>query len=345
MDETGYNIAVVGATGAVGSQMVSILAECRLPVKELRVFASPQSSGNKIHFNDSRVPLRPLSPGCFEHIDIALFSAGAGVTKKWASEAVGAGALVIDNTSQYRMDRDVPLVVPEVNPHELDRRPVKGIVANPNCSTIQMVVVLKPIYDLFGLKRVVVATYQAVSGAGRSAMDELSNQVVSLYNNRPVEVLRFPRQIAFNCIPKIGDVLENGCTTEEMKMVLETRKIMGLPGLRISAATVRVPVFHSHSEAVWLETDRPVDPNEAMEALRTFPGIQVLDEPDKDIYPTALDAAGNDMVMVGRIRRDTSVENGLSLWIVADNLRKGAALNAVQIAELMHDHGALKAKP
>jgi aspartate-semialdehyde dehydrogenase len=276
-----------------------------------------------------------LNEDSFDGIDVALFSAGGSVSDKFAPIAVGAGAVVVDNTARFRMEPDVPLVVPEVNSDDIAGYTRRGIIANPNCSTIQMVVALKPIHDAAGIKRVVVSTYQSVSGAGRRAMDELSQQVLALYNGKELEFEKFPYQIAFNCIPHIDVFTENGYTKEELKMINEARKILGEPSLRITATTVRVPVFCSHSESVNVETERKLTVKDARAILREAPGIVVLDEPENNIYPMPIDATGKDATYVGRIRQDESVPNGLNLWVVADNLRKGAALNAVQIAEIL----------
>ena len=337
MASSGLTVAVVGATGAVGTEMLSILEDREFPVAALRVFASNRSAGKEVRFAGKAVTVEPLAPGCFDGIDIALFSAGGLVSAEWAPQAGASGAVVIDNTSHFRMDQDIPLVVPEVNPQVLDSLPARRIIANPNCSTIQMVVALKPLHDAATLKRVVVATYQAVSGAGRSAMEELSRQVIDLYNNRGVDVVRFPHQIAFNCIPRIDVMMDDGSTREEWKMSAESSKILGAPELRLTALAVRVPVFAGHSEAVWIETEQKLTADAARELLEKYPGVELIDEPAADRYPMALTAAGTDLVYVGRIREDPTVDNGLVLWIVSDNLRKGAALNAVQIAELVRD--------
>jgi len=276
-----------------------------------------------------------LNEGSFDGIDIGLFSAGGSVSAKFAPLAVNAGAVVVDNTSVFRMEPDIPLVVPEVNAKEIAGYKNRGIIANPNCSTIQMVVALKPIHDAARIKRLVVSTYQSVSGAGRKAMDELSQQVAALFNGKEIEKNKFPHQIAFNCIPHIDVFLENGYTKEEIKMIEETRKILGEPNLPVTATTVRVPVFCSHSESVNVETVVKLSAAETKRILRDAPGIILADAPEENIYPMAIDATGKDATYVGRVREDNSVANGLNLWIVADNLRKGAALNAVQIAEIL----------
>jgi aspartate-semialdehyde dehydrogenase len=276
-----------------------------------------------------------LKADSFNGIDIGLFSAGGSVSTEFAPMAVAAGAVVVDNTSVFRMEPDIPLVVPEVNAKEIANYKIRGIVANPNCSTIQMVVALKPIHDAARIKRVVVSTYQSVSGAGRKAMEELSQQVAALFNGKEIEKVKFPHQIAFNCIPHIDLFMDGGYTKEEWKMIEETRKILGEPNLPITATTVRVPVFCSHSEAVNVETYVKLSANEARRILREAPGVIVADEPENNVYPMAIDAAGKDATFVGRIREDKSIANGLNLWVVSDNLRKGAALNAVQIAEIL----------
>jgi len=326
-----YVVAVVGATGAVGEEMVLILEQRDFPVKELRVFASERSLGKKIEFRNNEIQIETLNDDSFKGIDIALFSAGAERSKIWAPVAVKSGCVVIDNSSQWRMDPDVPLVVPEVNPHDLKWH--KGIIANPNCSTIQMVVALKPIHDVAKIKRIVVTTFQSVSGTGKKAMDELLQQTTDLLNFREIRCNVYPHQIAFNVLPHIDKFLDNGYTKEEMKMVNETRKIMGDPSIRVTATTVRVPVFRCHSESVNIETEKKLSANEVRAILAGAPGVIVFDAPEKNVYPLPVDVAGKDEVYVGRIREDESIPNGINMWIVADNLRKGAALNAVQIAE------------
>jgi aspartate-semialdehyde dehydrogenase len=326
-----YIVAVVGATGAVGNEMITTLEERDFPVKSLRLFASERSEGKILKFRNREVPVETLEENSFEGIDIALFSAGAERSKIWAPVAVRSGCVVIDNSSQWRMDPEVPLVVPEVNPDDLKWH--KGIIANPNCSTIQMVVVLKPIHDVAKIKRVVVTTFQSVSGTGQKAVDELLQQTTDLLNFREVTCNVYPYQIAFNVLPHIDKFLENDYTKEEMKMVNETRKILGDDSIRITATTVRVPVFRGHSESVNIETEKKLTANEVRAILSNAPGIVVFDAPHKNIYPLPVDVAGKDEAYVGRIREDESIEKGINLWIVADNLRKGAALNAVQIAE------------
>ena len=326
-----YNVAVVGATGAVGNEMIATLEERDFPVERLRLFASERSEGKNLKFRDADIPVETLNEDSFRGIDIALFSAGGERSRIWAPVAAKSGCVVIDNSSQWRMDPEVPLVVPEVNPHDLKWH--KGIIANPNCSTIQMVVVLKPIYDAAGIRRVVVTTFQSVSGTGKKAMDELMQQTVAILNFKPVEKNVYPHQIAFNCIPHIDSFLENDYTKEEMKMVNETRKILGDDSIGITATTVRVPVFRCHSESLNIETGKKITPNEVRAVLSSAPGLVVYDAPEKNIYPLATDVADRDETYVGRIREDESTENAINMWIVADNLRKGAALNAVQIAE------------
>jgi aspartate-semialdehyde dehydrogenase len=330
-----YNVAIVGATGAVGEQLREVLEERQFPVGKLRLLASERSAGQFLPFQSKQVRVDILKEDSFDGIDIGLFSAGGKVSAKFAPLAVAAGAVVVDNTSHFRMEPDVPLVVPEVNAKEISRYKSRGIVANPNCSTIQMVVALKPLHDAASIKRVVVSTYQSVSGAGRMAMEELSQQVAALFNGREIKKEKFPHQIAFNCIPHIDVFLEDGYTKEEWKMIHETRKILGEPELLVTATSVRVPVFCSHSESVNVETEKKLTAAQAKAILRDSPGVLLADVPEENIYPLAIDAVGKDATYVGRVREDHSVPNGLNLWIVADNLRKGAALNAVQIAELL----------
>ncbi len=330
-----YNVAIAGATGVVGKEFLKILEERKFPVGEIRLLASERSAGAKLEFKGKEELVRLLDEETFDGVDIGLFSPGASVSAKHAPRAGAAGCIVIDNTSQFRMDPDVPLVVPEVNPEAIAGYEAKNIIANPNCSTIQMVVALKPIHDKYRIKRIVVSTYQSVSGAGKEAMEELSEQVKSLFNMRTPEVKALPHQIAFNCLPQIDSFLENGYTKEEMKMVNETRKIFGDDSIRVTATTVRVPVFICHSESVNIETEKPITPQEVKKLLSKAPGVTVADDPKKGIYPMPIDAAGLDDVFVGRIRKDESVENGINMWVVSDNLRKGAALNAVQIAEVL----------
>jgi aspartate-semialdehyde dehydrogenase len=333
MGKETYNVAVVGATGAVGEEMRKVLAERQFPVDTLRLLASERSAGQRLDFRGRQIPVEVLDEDSFEDIDIALFSAGGSVSARYAQAAVDAGAVVIDNTSHFRMDEDVPLVVPEVNADRIAEH--RGIIANPNCSTIQMVVALKPLYDAAGITRIVVSTYQSVSGAGRRAMEELGRQTAALFNDRDVECEQFPHQIAFNCIPHIDKFLPDGYTKEEWKMIQETRKILDDPEIRITVTAVRVPVFCSHSESINVETRNKLTAADVRAILREAPGVQLQDDFQKDEYPLATEAVGMDATCVGRIREDDSVENGINLWVVADNLRKGAALNAVQIAEIL----------
>jgi aspartate-semialdehyde dehydrogenase len=326
-----YTVAVVGATGAVGTVMIDILAERKFPVGELRPLASARSAGDRVSFRDRDLVLRELTKDSFEGVDIALFSAGADISREYAPIAAKAGAVVIDNSAAWRMGKDVPLVVPEVNRADIAKH--KGIIANPNCSTIQLVVTLKPLHDAARIKRVVVTTLQSVSGTGKEAMDELLEETQALLSFKEPEPKVYPHQIAFNCLPHIDDFLPSGYTKEEMKLLDETRKIMGDDSIRVTATTVRVPVYVGHAESVNIETEKKLSANEARAILCEAPGILLYDDPAHKIYPTPLDAAGKDEVYVGRIREDESVPNGLNLWIVADNLRKGAALNAIQIAE------------
>jgi len=330
-----YNVAVVGATGAVGEQMREILEERLFPVDELRLLASERSAGQYLEFRGQQICVEVLREDSFKGIDLALFSAGRKVSEKFAPLAVTAGSAVVDNSPQFRMEPDVPLLVPEVNPQEIIHYKKRGIIANPNCSTIQMVVALKPIHDAARIRRVVVSSYQSVSGAGRMAMEELGQQVSALFNGRDIETNKFPHQIAFNCIPHIDAFLDSGYTKEEMKMVNETRKILNEPTLPITATAVRVPVFCGHSESVNVETEKKLTVQDVRAILREAPGVLLCDEPQKNIYPMPVDAVGKDAALVGRIREDDSVPNGINLWIVADNLRKGAALNAVEIAEML----------
>ena len=330
-----YKVAVVGATGNVGREMLGILAERKFPVSEVIAVASARTAGNEVSFGEDDVlKVQDLEKYDFKGVDIALFSPGAKVSAVHAPRAAKAGAVVIDNTSYFRMDKDVPLVVPEVNPQAIAQHTKKGIIANPNCSTIQMVVALKPLHELAKIKRVVVATYQSVSGAGRAAMDELFTQTRGIYVNEAPNPELFTKQIAFNVIPHIDIFMDDGSTKEEWKMVVETKKILD-PDIAVSATCVRVPVFIGHAEAVNIECERPIDEDAAREALQNAEGIVVVDHRANEGYVTPEEAAGEDPVYVSRIRKDPSVPNGLNLWVVADNLRKGAALNAVQIAEVL----------
>lgn len=336
----GYRVAVVGATGAVGREILKTLAERDFPASEVAAVASGRSAGQEVSFGERRVlKVQNLDTFDFKGWDIGLFSPGASVSAVHAPRAAAAGCVVIDNTSQFRMEHDVPLVVPEVNPQALGRVR-RGIIANPNCSTIQMVVALKPLHDRYRVKRVVVATYQSVSGAGKDGMDELWGQTKATFVNDPIKPEQFTKPIAFNCIPHIDKFMEDGSTKEEWKMAVETRKILD-PDIAVHATCVRVPVFIGHAEAVNVEFEQPVTPSEARAILRDAPGVQVLDTRDDGGYVTQLDCVGEDAVYVSRLRRDPTVANGLSFWCVSDNLRKGAALNAVQIAEALVAQGKL----
>ena len=335
MAEKKFNVAVAGATGAVGNQMITCLEEMNFPVKSLCLLASARSVGRKLRFKGDLVEVQELKENSFKGIDIALFSAGGSPSERFAPAAAKDGCVVIDNSSAWRMDPQVPLVVPEVNPHAVAQYSQKGIIANPNCSTIQMVVALNPIHRKYGIRRIVVSTYQSVSGTGKKAIDELFNQTRSMINFLEVERSVYPHRIAFNCLPHIDKFLDNGYTKEEMKMVNETRKIMEDPAIGVTATTVRVPVFFAHSESVNVETRLPCPPDEVRTLLASAPGVKLVDDPDRNLYPLATDAAGQDLTLVGRIRRDESVPNGINLWIVADNIRKGAATNAVQIAQVL----------
>jgi aspartate-semialdehyde dehydrogenase len=330
-----FKIAVVGATGAVGETMLAILAERDFPASEVIALASERSAGSKVEFGNHKLTIRDLATFDPAGVDFALFSAGGDISREYAPKFAAAGAIVIDNSSAFRMDKDVPLVVSEVNPEALDSIP-RGIVANPNCSTMQMVVALKPIFDAVGITRINVATYQSTSGAGRSGPEELGRQTAALLRFEDPKPTRFPVQIAYNLIPQIDAFTDNGYTKEEMKLVFETRKILGDDSLQVNPTAVRVPVFFGHSEAVHLETRDKISAAEARALLAKAPGIEVVDDPAAGEWPTPVThASGTDPVYVGRIREDISHPRGLSLWIVADNIRKGAALNAVQIAELL----------
>ncbi len=326
-------VAVCGATGAVGREMLKVLETRNFPYSEIIPMASARSAGKKVPFKDEELTVVELTEDSFEGVDLALFSAGGSTSEKFAPIAAKAGCVVVDNSSAWRMNDDCPLVVPEVNPHDLDWH--KGIIANPNCSTIQMMVALKPIHDEARIKRVVVSTYQAVSGTGQKAIEELENQVRRLMNGQPIVPEVYPHQIAFNCLPQIDVFMENGYTKEEMKMVNETVKIMGDPSIKVTATCVRVPVFYGHSESVNIETEQKLTADDARALLAKAPGIVIEDYPEKKAYPMPVNAAGEDPTYVGRIREDDTIENGLNMWIVSDNIRKGAALNTVQIAETL----------
>ncbi|MFY9705804.1 MAG: aspartate-semialdehyde dehydrogenase [Desulfobacterales bacterium] len=329
------NVAVAGATGAVGNQMIRCLEERNFPVGSIKLLASKRSVGRELRFRGDLFPVKELTDESFADVDVALFSAGGDTSLKFAPLAAEAGCVVVDNSSAWRMDPEVPLVVPEVNPHAIAGYKVKGIIANPNCSTIQMVVALNPIHRAFGIKRIVVSTYQAVSGTGKKAVDELFDQTRAMINFLGYEKKIYPHRIAFNCLPHIDRFLDNGYTKEEMKMVNETRKILEDDRIGVTATTVRVPVFFGHSEAVNVETREKITVDAVRKILEKSPGVEVVDEPAKNRYPLATDAAGQDLTLVGRIRQDESIPNGINLWIVADNIRKGAATNAVQIAEIL----------
>lgn len=335
-------VAVVGATGAVGRTMLKVLEDRDFPATEIVAMASSRSAGSKVPFKDGELTVRELTPQSFKGVDLALFSAGGDRSLEFAPHAVAAGCVVVDNSSAWRMDKRCPLVVPEVNPAALNRH--NGIIANPNCSTIQMVVAMKPLHDAATITRVVVSTYQAVSGTGQKAIDELDNQVRRMFNMQEPEVKVYPHQIAFNCLPQIDVFMPNGYTKEEMKMTDETVKIMGDPGIKVTATCVRVPVFYGHSESLNIETKKKLSANQARAILAAAPGIQVADNPDMKLYPMPINAAGEYETFVGRIREDESIENGLNMWVVADNVLKGAALNAVQIAEILLDKGLIKVK-
>lgn len=324
---------MVGATGAVGREMISILEERGFPVADLVPLASERTEGEKIEFNNKNWTVKKLDRDSFKGVDIALFSAGSERSLKYAPAAVAAGAVVIDNSSAFRMETKAPLVVPEINAHALGNH--AGIIASPNSSTIGLLMALKPLHDAASVKRVVVTTFQSVSGAGKDAIDELAGQTVALLNFKDIEKKVYPHQIAFNCLPHIDEFLENGYTKEEMNMKNETRKVMEDDAIQMTATTVRVPVFRCNAESVNIETEKTLSANEARALLSKMPGVVVYDDPSRNIYPLQLDVTGKDEIYVGRVREDESVKNGLNLWIVIDNIRKGAALNAIQIAELL----------
>ncbi|MDX2426687.1 MAG: aspartate-semialdehyde dehydrogenase [Cycloclasticus sp.] len=331
-----YDIAVVGATGAVGETMLSILEERKFPGGNIYPLASSRSAGGNIQFNGKNIKIGNLADFDFSKTQIALFSAGGDVSAEYAPKAAAAGCIVIDNTSHFRYDDDIPLVIPEVNPEAIAQHTKRGIIANPNCSTIQMLVALKPIYDAVGIDRINVSTYQAVSGTGKSAIEELAGQTAKLLNGKKADCKVYPKQIAFNVLPQIDVFMENGYTKEEMKMVWETKKIFNDESITVNPTAVRVPVFYAHSEALHIETKEKISVEKVRELLSNFDGITLLDERVDGGYPTAVtESAGNDDVFVGRVREDISHPRGLDLWVVADNVRKGAALNSVQIAELL----------
>jgi len=337
MTEKKFNVAVAGATGAVGNQMITCLEESNFPLKSIKLLASSRSAGRKLRFMGDLIEVEELKEDSFKGIDIALFSAGGSISEEFAPFAAKDGCVVVDNSNAWRMDPEVPLVIPEVNPHAVAEYTNKGIIANPNCSTIQMVVPLAPIYKKCGIKRIVVSTYQAVSGTGKKAIDELFDQTKDMLNFVDCKINVYPHRIAFNCLPHIDVFMDNGYTKEEMKMVNETRKILEDDSIGVTATTVRVPVFFSHSESVNIETKEHISADEVRSILAEAPGVKVVDDVEKNIYPLAIDAAGQDLTFVGRIREDESIPNGINMWIVADNIRKGAATNTVQIAEILAD--------
>ena len=329
------NIAVAGATGAVGNQMITCLEEMDFPVKSIKLLASRRSVGRELRFKGDLMPVEELKEDSFKGVDIALFSAGGGISTRFAPLAAADGCVVVDNSSAWRMDPDVPLVVPEVNPAAIAGYKKKGIIANPNCSTIQMLVAIHPIHQKYKIKRIVVSTYQAVSGTGKKAIDELFDQTRAMINFIDYKQEVYPHRIAFNCLPHIDVFQDNGYTKEEMKMVNETRKILEDDRIGVTATTVRVPVFYGHSESINIETEAPISAKAVKTLLGASPGVKVLDDPENNVYPLATDAAGQDLTLVGRIRNDESIPNGINMWVVADNIRKGAATNTVQIAQVL----------
>ena len=335
----GYNVAVVGATGAVGEEMLKILQQRNFPLKNLRVLASERSKGKLLKFKEEKLKVERLSSASLKGIEIALFSAGASISREFSPKMVKMGAVVVDNSSAFRMEKDVPLIVPEVNPWALKNH--QGIIANPNCSTIQLVVAINPIHLRVKIKRMIISTFQSVSGTGREAILELKKQSESYLSGGSTTSKVYPHQIAFNLLPHIGQFLPSGYTEEEMKLVNETRKIMEDPSIAITATCVRVPVFISHSEVVTIETKEKISVEKVREILSSSPGVIVKDKPQENSYPLPIEAAGKDEVFVGRIREDESITNGINLWVVADNLRKGAALNTIQIAELLIQEGLI----
>ena len=333
-------VAVCGATGAVGQEMLKVLEQRDFPHSEIIPMASSRSAGKKVSFKGQALTVVEMTEDSFKGVDLALFSAGGSTSEKFAPIAAESGCVVVDNSSAWRMNDECPLVVPEVNPHDLDWH--KGIIANPNCSTIQMMVALKPIHDKARIKRVVVSTYQAVSGTGQKAIEELENQVRRLMSGQPVVADVYPHQIAFNCLPQIDVFMDNGYTKEEIKMVNETVKIMGDPSIKVTATCVRVPVFYGHSESVNIETEEKLTGDDVRALLARSPGITIEDYPAKNGYPMPVNAAGHDDTFVGRIREDETIENGINMWIVSDNIRKGAALNTIQIAESLLERDLLR---
>lgn len=336
-----YKVGVLGASGAVGREVLNCLEERGFPYSEVKALASARSAGSKLEFAGGEITVEEVTPDSFKGLDLAIFSAGATASREYAPIAAKSGCPVVDNSSCWRMDERVPLVVPEVNARVLSQH--RGIIANPNCSTIQMMVALKPIYDAVGIRRIIVSTYQAVSGTGQKAIEELAEQTRQIFNCQDITRSVYPHRIAFNCLPQIDVFTDNGYTKEEMKMVNETKKIFGDDNIKVSATCVRVPVFYGHSEAIWIETARHIEAGAARELMSRAPGILVVDDPANSAYPMPVDAAGRDEVFVGRIRADLTCDNGLTMWVVADNLRKGAATNAVEIAEqLIRDPELLK---
>jgi len=336
-----YNVAIVGATGAVGNELMKVLAERDFPINELKLLASARSEGKVLQYRGEDIVVHETTPDQFDNVDIVLF-AGGSISKELAPEAVKRGAVCIDNSSTFRYDPEVPLVVPEVNPEDVEWH--KGIIANPNCSTIQMVVALKPLHDAYGLKRVVVSTYQACSGAGKEGMDELEQQTKDLLAGNDLTISKFAHQIAFNLIPHIDVFQDNDYTKEEMKMTWETQKMLHSEDIKVSATAVRVPIMRSHSEAVSIECEKPIDAAEAREILRNAPGIIIQDDIANNVYPMPFMSSDTDEVYVGRIRKDISCDNGLCMFVVADQIRKGAATNAVQIAQLLVEKGLVKGR-
>ncbi len=335
MVEKKLNVIVAGATGAVGAQMLTCLEEQDFPVNNLKLLASSRSAGKKIKFKNETFVVEEMTEDSFKGYDLALFSAGGSTSKKFAPASAEAGCVVVDNSSAWRMDTEIPLVVPEVNPDAVAGYKNKGIIANPNCSTIQMVVALNPIHKKFGIKRLVISTYQAVSGSGVKAVNELKEQTKAVMEGKPPVAEVYPHPIAFNVLPHIDSFLDSGYSKEEMKMVNETRKILGDDTIKITATTARVPVYNSHSESVNIEMCKHADLGEIRELLNDAPGLKVLDDPENNLYPLAINASGDDLTFIGRIRKDLSIENGIDVWIVSDNIRKGAATNTVQIGRLL----------
>ncbi|MFP4475193.1 MAG: aspartate-semialdehyde dehydrogenase [Desulfatibacillaceae bacterium] len=335
MADKQFNVAVAGATGAVGNEMIRCLEERDFPVKSIKLLASARSTGRVLRFRGDDVPVEVMDKNSFAGVDIALFSAGGGTSLDFAPAAAAAGAVVVDNSSAWRMDPEVPLVVPEVNPHAIAGYTTKGIIANPNCSTIQMLVALAPLHKEARIRRIVVSTYQAVSGTGKKAIDELVDQTRQMMNFVDVDINVYPHRIAYNCLPHIGGFGDNGYTQEEMKMVNETHKIFEDDSIGVTATTVRVPVFYGHSESINIETEKKLTAAQVREILSSSPGVEVVDDPANNAYPLPTMAAGRDATMVGRIREDESIDNGINMWVVADNIRKGAATNTVQIAEVL----------